>query len=81
MSKTYPYDYFVQLEGDPYHMGRITVTKTQDYFNAEINLVNSESQKIFSHVSMIFQELDEEELLQKSIQRLSEYLEKLKKGA
>jgi hypothetical protein len=78
VNKEYPIDYFVPLTGDEFLLGRITVNKLMlakgQAFNVEIDLVQSESRKIWRHIQNLYQIPDEQEALELAMQKLSEFV-------
>lgn len=71
----YPQDYFVKIENEEHHIGRITVNKAKR-FNVEIDIVQKESKKIFHHVDMLFDIEDKTEAIDTGVQVLSKFLNK-----
>ena len=71
----YPQDYFVKIENEEHHIGRITVNKAK-YFNIEIDIVQKDSKKIFKHVDMLFDIDDKTEAIDSGVQVLAKFLKK-----
>lgn len=76
---SYPVERYIDLENNPYLMGRITINQVKDSFNAEVDIIHRESHKIFKHVDIIYNEYSEEEALITGVQRLRKFLEKIEK--
>lgn len=71
----YPKTYYVTIENlKPYYQGRITISKLGSFYNAEIDLVQTETGKIFEHVADLYQLEDEREALDSSMYKLQNYL-------
>lgn len=71
----YPQDYFVKIENEEHHIGRITLNKAKS-FNVEIDIVQKESKKIFQHVDMLFDFEDKTEAIDSGVQVLAKFLKK-----
>ncbi len=76
--KEFPHDFFVPLEGDPYHLGRLTLNQMGEQdnplYNVEIDIVTKESKKIYHHVAILYDFSDIHEAIDRSMQKLSEFL-------
>lgn len=76
----YPSENFVQLNGiSPYLEGRIIVNQTDLGFDAEVDIILSESGKIYKHISIIYNQPDHKEALDQGYRELKKYLTSLKK--
>jgi hypothetical protein len=71
----YPQDYFVKIENEEHHIGRITLNKVKS-FNVEIDIVQKESKKIFQHVDILFDIEDKTEAIDSGVQVLAKFLKK-----
>jgi len=71
----YPQDYFVKIENEEHHLGRITLNKAK-HFNVEIDIVQKESKKIFRHVDILFNIEDKTEAIDSGVQVLAKFLNK-----
>lgn len=76
---SYPVERYIDLENNPYLMGRITINQVKESFNAEVDIIHRESHKIFKHVDIIYNEYSEEEALITGVQRLRKFLENIEK--
>jgi hypothetical protein len=76
---SYPVEKYIELENNPYLLGRITVNQVSEQFHAEIDIIHRESHKIFKHVDMIYNEYSEEEALIIGVQRLRTFLEAIER--
>ncbi len=75
----YPVEKYIELENNPYLLGRISVHHIHDHFNAEVDIIHRESHKIFKHVTIIYHQYSPEEALITGIQRLRTFLELFEK--
>lgn len=75
--KDFPQEKYIELENNPYLLGRITVHQVKDDFHAEIDIINKESHKIFKHVDIVYNQYSAEEALITGVQRLRKFLEAL----
>lgn len=75
----YPLEKYIDLENNPYLMGRITIHQVKETFNAEVDIIHRESHKIFRHVGIIYNEFSGEEALISGVQRLRQFLESVEK--
>lgn len=70
----FPHETFIKIENEPYFAGRITVNKLGDKFNAEIDIVNTETLKIYKHIDVLYNFSVAEEAHDNAIQKLSNVL-------
>lgn len=75
--KDFPQEKYIELDNNPYLLGRITVNQVKDSFHAEIDIIHRESHKIFAHVDIVYHQPSGEEAVIVAVQRLRQYLEKL----
>lgn len=75
--KEFPVEKYIELENNPYLMGRITINQVKDNFNAEIDIIHKESHKIFKHVDMVYNQYSAEEALIVGVQRLRDFIDSL----
>ena len=73
----YPIEKYIDLENNPYLMGRITIYHVKEEFHAEVDIIHRESHKIFKHVDIIYRQYTSEEALIVGVQRLRLFLEKI----
>lgn len=78
---SYPVEKYIELENNPYLMGRVIINQVKDNFNAEVDIIYKESHKIFKHVDIIYNQYSAEEALITAIQRLRQFLELIEKEA
>jgi hypothetical protein len=76
---SYPVEKYIDLENNPYLLGRIIVTQVQNDFHAEVDIIHRESHKIFKHVDIIYRQPSGEEALIVGVQCLRQFLERLEK--
>lgn len=77
----YPQERYIELENNPYLLGRITLHQVKEQFHAEVDIINKESHKIFKHVDIIYQQHTAEEALIVGVQRLRKFLDSVEKSA
>lgn len=77
----YPQEKYIELENNPYLLGRITIHQVKDDFHAEVDIINKESHKIFRHVDIVYRQYSAEEALIVGVQRLRQFLEDIEKKA
>ena len=70
----YPKEHFVKIENEPDFLGRITVNQVFGQFNAEVDIVQEESRKIFRHVNILYNKEDEQEAIDAAMQVLARFL-------
>jgi hypothetical protein len=75
--KDFPLEKYIELENNPYLLGRITIHQLKDDFHAEVDIIHRESHKIFKHVEIIYRQYSSEEALITGVQRLRMFLEKI----
>ena len=75
----YPLEKYIELENNPYLLGRITINQVKDEFIAEVDIIHRESHKIFKHVEIIYRQYSAEEALITGVQRLRAFLESIEK--
>ena len=75
----YPVEKYIELENNPYLIGRIVIHHINNEFNAEVDIIHRESHKIFRHVDILYRQYSSEEALITGVQRLRTFLEKLEK--
>lgn len=73
----FPIEKYIDLENNPYLMGRITIHQVKEDFHAEVDIIHRESHKIFKHVDIIYRQYSSEEALIVGVQRLRSFLEKI----
>ena len=75
----YPVEKYIELENNPYLLGRITLNQVKEEFTAEVDIIHRESHKIFKHVTIIYRQQSAQEALILGIQSLRHFLESLEK--
>jgi hypothetical protein len=73
----YPLEKYIDLDNNPYLMGRITIHQIKEEFHAEVDIIHRESHKIFKHVDVIYRQYTSDEALIVGVQRLRMFLEKI----
>lgn len=70
----FPSEFFIKLEGQDFLLGRLSVNKMNSTFWVEIDIVQKESKKIWAHVDNLYGISELDEAVDRSVQRLSDYL-------
>ncbi len=70
----FPAEYFLELKGNEFLLGRLTINKMSRGFWVEVDIVTKDSKKIFRHVGDLHHIEDVDEAVTRSVQMLSEYL-------
>lgn len=76
--KEFPAEYFVELQGEEYLIGRLMINKMNTNFWVEVDIVQKESKKIWAHVGDLHGIPELDEATYRSVQMLSDYLKKFK---
>lgn len=75
LSNDFPQEHFVRLGHlDPHFKGRITLYQATSGFDVEIDIVQSETGKIYNHVKSMYNQDDPREALDIAVQYLKDYL-------
>jgi len=77
----FPQEKYVDLDNNPYLLGRITVHHVKEDYHAEVDIIHKESHKIFKHVDIIYHQYSHEEAFISGVQRLRQFLQKIEKAA
>ncbi len=75
--KEFPTEKYIDLENNPYLLGRITIHVVGESYHAEVDIIHKESHKIFKHIDIVYHQLTAEEALIVGVQRLRRYLDKV----
>ena len=54
MLEQYPVEKYVEFTNDPFFLGRIVVHKVKDAFHVEVDVVQTESHKIYRHIGSLY---------------------------
>ena len=79
--KEFPTEKYIELENNPYLLGRITIHHVNEDFHAEVDIIHKESHKIFKHVDIVYRQYSAEEALIVGVQRLRKFLEEVERKA
>jgi len=79
--KEFPQEKYIDLENNPYLLGRVIIYHVRDEFHAEVDIIHRESHKIFKHVDILYQQHSSEEALNSGVQRLRLFLDKIQQAA
>lgn len=74
----YPEEYYLNIDGDNQRRGQIIINLNIKYkikyYYSEINIVSVESSKIWCHVTILYDYLDKDDLINQSTQELIKFL-------
>lgn len=73
----FPKEKYVDLENNPYLLGRITVHHVKEHYHAEVDIIHKESHKIFKHIDIIYHQSEADEAFISGIQRIRLFLDSL----
>ena len=76
----FPQEKYIDLDNNPYLMGRVTIHQVKEDFHAEVDIIHRESHKIFKHVDIIYHQYSSEEALITGVQRLRLFLDKVERA-
>lgn len=77
LNSNFPQEHLVELKGlTPFLVGRIVITQASLGFDVEVDIIQTESGKIYNHVAMIYGETDPREALDLGLHHLKSYLQK-----
>ena len=76
--KEFPAEFFIKLEVQDFLLGRLCIHKMAQSYWSEIDIVQKESKKIWAHVGDIYGITEFDEIIDMSVQSLSDYLHKSK---
>ena len=77
----FPQEKYIDLDNNPYLLGRVTIYHVKDDYHAEVDIIHKESHKIFKHVDIVYHQYSAEEALIVGVQRLRLFLDKIEKAA
>ncbi len=75
--KDFPQEKYIDLENNPYLLGRITISQVREDYHAEVDIIHKESHKIFKHVDIVYNQMSAEEALIVGVQRLRRFLDEI----
>ncbi|MAX67040.1 MAG: hypothetical protein QF441_16065 [Bacteriovoracaceae bacterium] len=76
LQNNFPQEHFIELVGlSPFLVGRITLFQQENLFNVEVDIIQSESGKIYNHVKSLYNQDDARDALDMSVQYLKDYLD------
>ncbi|MFY7993409.1 MAG: hypothetical protein ACOVP4_08975 [Bacteriovoracaceae bacterium] len=75
----YPKEHYIELDNNPYLMGRIAINHIKEEFIAEVDIVHKESHKIYRHIGILYSGHSAEEALISGVQRLRRFFEEVEK--
>lgn len=77
----FPLEKYIDLENNPYLLGRITVHQVREDYHAEVDIIHKESHKIFKHIDIIYHQYSHEEAIISGVQRLRQFLDTVEKAS
>ena len=77
--REFPVEKYIELENNPYLLGRISVNAVKDLYHAEVDIIHRESHKIFKHVKILYHQQSPEEAIISGVQALRLFLEEIEK--
>jgi len=75
----FPKEKYIDLDNNPYLMGRITIHNVKEEYHAEIDIIHRESHKIFKHIDILYNQMGYEDALISGVQRLRRFLDEAEK--
>lgn len=72
--REFPAEYFVELTGQEFLLGRLTIHKMNTTFWVEVDIVAKESKKIYAHVGNLYNVSELDEAITRSVQTLANYV-------
>ncbi len=77
----FPLEKYIDLENNPYLLGRITIHQVKDLYHAEVDIIHRESHKIFKHIDIIYHQHSHDEAIISGIQRLRRFLDQVEQSS
>jgi hypothetical protein len=74
MNEEFPQEFFVPLTGEHFFEGRLTVNLLGQKYCVEIDLIQSESKKIWKHLTILYGLESKQEAIDHGMQKLAEML-------
>jgi hypothetical protein len=72
----YPLEYFIEIEGQSFLIGRLTIHLMDKGFWVSVDIVQNESKKIWAHAGDLYGINDLDEVTYCAVQLLADYLKK-----
>ena len=70
----FPTEYFIKLEGQDFLLGRLSINKMNNSYWVEIDIVTKDSKKIYAHVDNLYNTVDLDEAVNRSVEILAKYV-------
>ncbi len=70
----FPAEYFIKLDGQDFLLGRLSINKMNNSYWVEIDIVTKDSKKIFAHVDNLYNTVDLDEAVNRSVEILAQYV-------
>jgi len=77
IDETFPKELIIELKGlSPELVGRIVVFRNGKLFDVEVDIVQSESGKIYNHIAIIYKQDDSRDAISAGLSHMQSYLNK-----
>jgi glutathionyl-hydroquinone reductase len=71
-----PQEHFIELLGlSPHYVGRITVNRLNTNYYVDLDIVHSESGKIYQHIESLWDQANPEDALAFAVHRFKKFLD------
>ena len=70
----FPAEYFIKLDGQEFLLGRLSINKMNNSYWVEIDIVTKDSKKIYAHVDNLYNTVDLDEAVNRSVEILAKYV-------
>lgn len=70
----FPSENYIDLDNNPYLLGRITVHLVKSDYHCEVDIIHKESHKIFKHIAILYHLSSAQEAVNSGVQRLRNFL-------
>ena len=74
MISSYPKEFYIKLENNEHLLGRLTLNMSSSLLHVEIDIVFEETKKIYKHIYVLYNQVDENEAINNALQFFSNYL-------
>ena len=75
LKENYPQEVFIKLENNhDQFVGRITLNKSREKFHVEVDILFSESKKIYIHVGSLYNFPDSRDGVEQGVQLLAKFV-------
>ncbi len=74
----FPKEYFIELPGQDYLLARLTLHRMNHDFMVEMDIIMRESGKIWAHVGSLYKLQEEDEAVDRGVQKIADYIKSKK---